>query len=38
MRTTLLRFAFLRLLPARLIPILAVFEVLRLVQRVRRRR
>jgi len=32
----LLRFALLRLLPARLIPILTVIEAIRLIRRVRR--
>ena len=38
MRLTLLRLVLLRLLPGRLLPILTVIEVLRLVQRLRRRR
>jgi hypothetical protein len=35
MRLTLLRFVLLRVLPARLIPILTVIEVIRLVRRFR---
>lgn len=35
MRLTLLRFVLLRVLPARLIPILTVLEILRLVRRFR---
>jgi hypothetical protein len=37
MLTQALRFALLRFLPRRLVPILTVIEVIRLVQRLRRR-
>jgi hypothetical protein len=38
MRSSLLRLIVLRLLPARLVPILTVYEVFRLIRWLRRRR
>ena len=38
MRSTILRMILLRFLPAKLFPILTLFEVLRLIQRFRRTR
>jgi hypothetical protein len=38
MRSSILRLILFRLLPARLVPLLTVFELIRLVQRLRRGR
>jgi hypothetical protein len=38
MRSSLLRFALLRVLPRRLVPILTVIEIVLMVRRLRRRR